>query len=87
MENPPVVASIRTERFELVSMSLAFMRALVAGDLDTATHEMGADLPAGLAEDLRNFLNYRIPDLEADPSIQAWLGRASSGATPTGAGS
>jgi RimJ/RimL family protein N-acetyltransferase len=71
----PVVASIRTERVELVPMSLAFMRALVAGDLDTATREMGADLPAGLAEDLRNFLNYRIPDLEADPSIQPWLGR------------
>ncbi len=49
MENrQPVVASIRTERVELVSMSLAFMQALVAGDLDTATREMGADLPADL---------------------------------------
>jgi RimJ/RimL family protein N-acetyltransferase len=76
MENlPPIVPSIRTERVELVSMSLAFMQALVAGDLDTATQEMGADLPDGIAEDLRNFLNYRIPDLQADPSIQAWLGR------------
>jgi GNAT superfamily N-acetyltransferase len=76
MENrQPVVASIRTERVELVSMSLAFMQALVAEDLDTATREMGADLPAGIAEDLRNFLNFRIPDLIADPSIQPWLGR------------
>ena len=76
MENlPPIVPSIRTERVELVSMSLAFMQALVAGDLDTATQEMGADLPDGIAEDLRNFLNYRIPDLQADPSIQPWLGR------------
>jgi RimJ/RimL family protein N-acetyltransferase len=76
MENhPPVVPSIRTERVELVSMSLAFMQALVAGDLDAATRGMGADLPADLPEELRDFLNYRIPDLEADPSIQPWLGR------------
>jgi predicted acetyltransferase len=71
----PIVASIRTERVELVSMSLAFMQALVAGDLDTATREMGADLPSDIAEDLHNFLSYRIPDLLADPSIQPWLGR------------
>jgi len=76
MENRQlVVPSIRTERVELVSMSLAFMQALVAGDLDTATREMSADLPEGIAEDLRNFLNFRIPDLMADPSIQPWLGR------------
>ena len=85
MENrQPVVASIRTERVELASMSLAFMQALVAGDHDTATREMGADLPAGLAEDLRNFLNYRIPDLEADPSIQPWLGRGIIWSHPDG---
>ena len=85
MENrQPVVASIRTERVELVSMSLAFMQALVAGDLDTAAHEMGADLPADLAEDLRNFLNYRIPDLEADPSRQPWLGRGIILSHPSG---
>jgi len=60
----PVVASLRTERVELVSMSLALMQALVAGDLDTATREMGADLPADLAEDLRNFLRAVQIDLE-----------------------
>jgi RimJ/RimL family protein N-acetyltransferase len=85
MENrQPVVASIRTERVELVSMSLAFMQALVAGDLDTATREMGADLPAYLREGLRNFLNYRIPDLEADPSSQPWLGRGIIWSHPNG---
>lgn len=70
------VSAIRTERVELVSMSLAFMRALAAGDLDAAAHEMGASLPEGMREDLRNFLAYRIPTLEADPASQAWLGRA-----------
>lgn len=85
MENrQPVAASIRTERVELVSMSLAFMQALVAGDLDTATREMGADLPADLAEDLRDFLNYRIPDLQANPSIQPWLGRGIIWSHPDG---
>jgi RimJ/RimL family protein N-acetyltransferase len=80
----PVVASIRTERVELVSMSLAFMHALVAGDLDTAAREMGADLPAGIAEDLHNFLNYRVPALEADPSRQPWLGRGIIWSHPSG---
>jgi RimJ/RimL family protein N-acetyltransferase len=72
---PPVVPSIRTERVELVSMSLAFMRALVDGDDDAARREMGADLPADLRQQLGNFLNYRIPTLEADPASQPWLGR------------
>jgi RimJ/RimL family protein N-acetyltransferase len=85
MENrQPVVASIRTERVELVSMSLAFMQALVAGDLATATLEMGADLPADLAEDLHNFLHYRIHSLEADPSIRPWLGRGIIWSHPSG---
>jgi RimJ/RimL family protein N-acetyltransferase len=85
MENrEPVVASIRTERVELVSMSLAFMKALAAGDQDTATREMGADLPANLRENLRGFLKHRIPDLLADPSIQPWLGRAIIWSHPNG---
>jgi RimJ/RimL family protein N-acetyltransferase len=72
----PDVPAIRTERTELVSMSLPFMRALLAGDLDSAAREMGADLPPGMPEDLRNFLGYRIPTLEADPASRPWLGRA-----------
>jgi RimJ/RimL family protein N-acetyltransferase len=71
----PVVPSIRTERAELVSMSLAFMRALVRGDGNAARREMNADLPVDLREQLGNFLNYRIPTLEADPASQPWLGR------------
>jgi RimJ/RimL family protein N-acetyltransferase len=78
------VPPICTDRVELVSMSLAFMQALVAGDMETATREMGAELPADLAEDLRNFLNFRIPDLKADPSIQPWLGRGIIWSHPDG---
>jgi RimJ/RimL family protein N-acetyltransferase len=67
---------IPTERLQLVSMSLAFMQALAAGDLDEASRLMSADLPADMAEDLANFLRYRIPDLERDPSSRPWLGRS-----------
>jgi ribosomal-protein-alanine N-acetyltransferase len=70
------VATIRTERLELVSMSLEFMRLLLARDLDAAGREIGASVPPGLPDELENFLRYRIPDLTADPSAQPWLGRA-----------
>lgn len=70
------VPSIPTERLELVSMSMAFMRALVAHDVDAASREIGAEVPADMPDDLEHFLAYRIPDLMADPEIQPWLGRA-----------
>ena len=70
------VPSIRTDRFELVSMSLPFMRALAGHDLETAASEIGATVPASLPDDLEHFLDYRIADLTADPTIQPWLGRA-----------
>ena len=74
--SPSDVPAIRTERVELASMSLAFMQALVAGDQDAATCEIGAALPGDLRAQLGNFLTHRIPALEADPASQPWLGRA-----------
>lgn len=70
------VPSILTERLELVSMSLAFMRALRDGDLAAASGEIGARVPAGLRVQLEHFLEYRIPMLAADPASRPWLGRA-----------
>ena len=70
------VPSIRTPRFELVSMSLGFMRALRAGDTDGAATSIGATVPADMPQDLEHFLEYRIADLTADPTIQPWLVRA-----------
>ena len=70
------VPLIPTRRFELVSMSLAFMRLLLARDLDGAEAEIGAVIPAGLADRLDNFLQFRIADLSVDPAAQPWLGRA-----------
>ncbi len=65
-------------------MSLAFMRHLRAGDFAAASAEMGARVPPTLREDLVDFLNYRIPALEADPSIQPWIGRAIVATLPDG---
>lgn len=67
---------IPTPRFELVSMSLPFMRALLARDLEAAEADIGASVPADFPDQLDGFLQYRIPDLTADPAAQPWLGRA-----------
>jgi len=71
----PAVPSIRTPRFELVSMSLPFMEALRRRDLSAAEHVIGAKVPTHLPDELEHFLEYRIADLTADPTWQPWLGR------------
>lgn len=68
--------AIRTRRFTLESMSLAFMHALLARDLVAAEAEIGATVPADLPDQLDAFLQFRIADLTADPTAQPWLGRA-----------
>lgn len=73
---PMHVPPIRTARFELVSMSERFMRLLLARDLDRASEELGVRVPDELPDVLDGFLQFRIADLEVDPSIQPWLGRA-----------
>jgi ribosomal-protein-alanine N-acetyltransferase len=67
---------IRTEHLELVLMPIAFMEALQSGDLETASREIGATATPWLAEQLVDFLNYRLGQLREDPSIRGWLGRA-----------
>ena len=56
-------------------MTIPLMRALQARDMATASHEAGAHVPPGLADDLVDFLKYRLAQLDADPSIRQWLGR------------
>ncbi len=68
--------TIRTERFELVSMSLRFMRLLQQRDLVAAAAEIGAAVPPSLPDQLDQFLQFRIADLSEDPTAQPWLGRA-----------
>jgi ribosomal-protein-alanine N-acetyltransferase len=71
-EVPPIVS----ERLRLVSMSVPFMEALVAGDLGAAKREIGAHVPAWLPGQLEHFLQYRLGQLGVDPSIRRWLGRS-----------
>jgi RimJ/RimL family protein N-acetyltransferase len=70
------VPSIRTERLELVSMTVPFMEALGRGDVDAATREIGAVVPPWLPEQLEHFVQYRLATLRVDPSARPWLGRS-----------
>jgi RimJ/RimL family protein N-acetyltransferase len=72
----PVVPSIATPRFELVSMSLPFMEALMAHDLERAAREIGAAVSTDMPDDLVHFLAYRSDQMREDPSVQEWIGRA-----------
>lgn len=75
---PPAddIAPIQTDRLELVSMSLPFMTALARGDLEAAGRDIGAAVSPWLPVQLEHFLEYRLGQLAADPSIRPWLGRA-----------
>jgi ribosomal-protein-alanine N-acetyltransferase len=70
------VPSIHTARLELVSMPLAFMEALLAGDTAAAGEAIQAEVPENLRSNLEDFLRYRLAQVRADPSIRRWLGRA-----------
>jgi RimJ/RimL family protein N-acetyltransferase len=78
------VPPIWTPRFELVSMSMAFMRALVARDLAAAEAEIGAIVPPDMADDLDDYLQARIADPPADAAVLPWLGRATILTEPDG---
>lgn len=73
---PAEIPTIRTLRLELVSMSIPFMRALVARDRNAAEHELGAVIPTDLPEQLERFVRYRLGQLDTDPTILRWLARA-----------
>ena len=70
------VPPIRTERLELVSMSVPFLEALGRRDVEAATREIGAAVPPWLPEQLEHFVQYRLATLRVDPSARPWLGRA-----------
>jgi [ribosomal protein S5]-alanine N-acetyltransferase len=78
------IAPIPTPRFELVSMSMAFMRALVARDLAGAEAEIGAVVPAGMADELDDYLRARTAEPPVDAATLPWLGRATILTEPDG---
>jgi len=69
------IPNISTPHLELVSMSLPFMEALAAHDMAKASREIGAAVPEWMADELENFLKYRLGQLRLDPTIRPWLGR------------
>ncbi len=71
-----IVPPIATPRYSLVSMSVPFMRLLLARDLVAAATEIGAAVPSDLPDRLDGFLQFRLADLAEDPATQPWLGRA-----------
>lgn len=71
------VPSIHTARLDLISMSPAFIDALLAGRRDEAESEAGLILPdAWPDEDDVAFLRLRLDQMGKDPASQEWLARA-----------
>lgn len=67
---------IKTPRLELVPMSVPFMEALARHDMAAASHEIGAIVPPWLADELEDYLIFRLAQLRVDPAIRVWLARA-----------
>jgi [ribosomal protein S5]-alanine N-acetyltransferase len=73
---PDDVPPIRTERLELVSMSVAFLEALGRDDVAAMSREVGAIVSPRLPDGLEHFVQYRLATLRVDPGARPWLGRA-----------
>jgi ribosomal-protein-alanine N-acetyltransferase len=56
-------------------MSVPLMEALQRLDLTAAEAELDATVPLWLANDMDDFLDYRLAQLREDPSVHNWLGR------------
>jgi len=67
---------VKTQRLELVLMTLTFMEALQRRDLEAASGELGASVPVWLADDMQDFLEYRLAQVREDPGVRGWLGRS-----------
>ena len=75
MQPDQEVEPIRTARLTLESMTIPFMQALVRDDLPAAEEAMNATVPTDMPQDLKNFLVFRLAQLEAEPHVREWLGR------------
>jgi RimJ/RimL family protein N-acetyltransferase len=66
-------ALIKSARLDLVSVGLDFVRAVLAGHIQQAERSSGVKLPPRWEESARSTLNYRLTQMEADPTAQPWL--------------
>lgn len=77
------VPPIRSHRLELVSMSPAFLEALLGGRRDEAEELVGGRLSDGWPDEHdERFLRLRLEQMRRDPGAQAWLVRALVLASP-----
>jgi ribosomal-protein-alanine N-acetyltransferase len=74
-DSTETVEPIRTPRMTLESMTVPFMQALARHDIAAAEKEMNASVPVDMPDDLKNFVVFRLRQLEANPDIREWLGR------------
>jgi hypothetical protein len=72
---------VKTPVLRLVPLSVATMRALVAGDLAAASAASGITATPYLA-DHAWLWNIRLPQVAADPAALGWIARAA--VTPRG---
>jgi [ribosomal protein S5]-alanine N-acetyltransferase len=68
-------ALIQSRRLDLMPLTPPVLRALLAGDVRTAGHLLGATVPGDL-EIPADAMELRLSQLEADPGLQPWLMRA-----------
>jgi [ribosomal protein S5]-alanine N-acetyltransferase len=71
-----VVPVIRTERLELVPLSIGAMRATLERDLQRASAELGAEVPPDIYERLGGLFMLHTAQFEVAPDGADWLARA-----------
>lgn len=74
-----LIAPIVTARLTLVSLGIDFIESALAGDRKQAETIGGFAIPDGWPQNDahgKQFLRYRLGDLQHDPAAQPWLGRA-----------
>ncbi len=59
-------------------MTVSFMEALQRGDINAASAELGAQVPTWLADDMQDFMEYRLSQVERGP-LGARVARALDG--------
>jgi RimJ/RimL family protein N-acetyltransferase len=67
------VPTIQSARLDLVSMSPAFLLAILEGRRDEAASLLGAVLPADWPGDRMYTLRWRLDELTVNPAAQPWL--------------
>jgi [ribosomal protein S5]-alanine N-acetyltransferase len=76
MNRDSMIASIQSERLDLIAMSPAFLRASLARDIHKSEQEIRLALPSGWPGERDEMLSLRLKQLEADQSLGPWLIRA-----------